>query len=599
MGPMSCTRLLLLLILAVGSHPGSASARPRGLRARIAPRAQLQIAERLLREGRYAECLAQLEKVPSDPELRTRVWLVGALARYKLGELDRAEQLASQLLQRGFSSEAQLLVAMVAFRRGQWDLTLAQLDPVLAAAEQPWAGAAARLAGEASEQKKKAEEQRRRTFTGAIDEARAALQAREIGRAARALDYADRTAPGQMLTQYYRGFLGYRQGDFRSAERWLRTALAASPGDAWSSYMLALTQAELGDTARARARLLELTHQSPDAAVRRLAGRALAESEQPAARPRAHAFSVRLEAGLGLDTNPAFIDESKSSLSDAGLALQVASRLGYERRAQRRPRLGISLSALERNYAIGDSAAAQTELGLWTSLAQGRGRLELGVSAGYTFSLLGHSPMISLPSGEISAGLELTDWLRLLGTTYFGRRIVHASEYPHLEAWLLGGTLGPRLVWRRLEVELSYAIEHDWASAVLRSFGGAASDPDSAVLLWTGSAHWSHSGRLAMAVALPWKLRLTAGAGITGRLFAAHDTLLLPTSQERTLEPRRDIALLAEAELARSLRAGLELALRYESIDNFSNTRIAEVGLDHSYSRRQVSLILGWAWATP
>jgi hypothetical protein len=43
---------------------------------------------------------------------------------------------------------------------------------------------------------------------------------------------------------------------------------------------------------------------------------------------------------------------------------------------------------------------------------------------------------------------------------------------------------------------------------------------------------------------------------------------------------------------------GLELGLRYQSLDNFSSVKAQEQGLDRNYSRREVVLSLSWSWSS-
>jgi len=434
----------------------------------------------------------------------------------------------------------------------------------------------------------------RRAFDRAIAEAQRLIGKGRLEEADRELDRAERLRPGEVPTRYYRGLLAYKRREYRAAEYYLKAAIALDRRDSWSTYMLALTRGELGDAPGARARLVALAQGSPDPAVRATASRALQALDRTE-RVSRHYLDARVEVGSALDTNPAYVDESSASLQDAALALHVAGRLSYQHRASDRIHMGGGLRLLERNYAVGDEGAASTELDVALSLLASGSVVRLGISAGYLLQLYGHQPFCSVPASELQLSIGLRPWLAALAGVHLSYRIMHNGDYEHLQALTAGGSLGVRGSWNKVSLELTYFAQHGGSPDVSRSVTDASSVT---YRLATDYSAWGHGPRLALLAHLPWRLRLFASVGLALRHFSTADVLVRTDNGTTTrLDARRDETLAADAELARALPRGFEVALRFESVDNFSTIqRTDPVALDYNYSRRLAGLVLGWTW---
>jgi len=584
--------LLLAFLLAL---PSLAIASPQGV---------VERAQRDFDEGRYEQVLSVLAGITDDDPQVEEARFLQAYAHFKLGHLDQAEQLLDELLARRFTARCGLLHGMLAFKRRNFRVALARLEAVQETGEQPWATTAAGLLERVREEGVEAEQE----FSDAIARAKQAIEAGRFAAALRHLETADRAIPKQHLPLYYRGLIAFKRKRLDEAERLLLDALAIEPADGWSQYMLALTVAASGRGKRARPVLTQLARGAKDPELKKVAREALARLDRPRPSPRPQSrLLAGLELGSGLDTNPYYVDEVAAPLADAALAVQVGGRLAYLRALSKGLRLDVGLRGLERAYAVGGQGVEQTEVAAWAGMLFDLGRGEGGVHFNYALLLYGHEPLFSNYTASAQAGYPLLPWLRALAAGRVSWRAVLDVDRRYLEALQAGGLAGLRLSWRRLVLEVLYEVYREWAEPVPSAFSvteNKGPGPGAQqVVVYELSADYSQLGHgplLWAKLTLPWRLTLTAGAGLQQRLFDAGDTLSWDVSgaeQRKDLDPRRDLRVFVNAELSRQLPLGFQVALAFESLDNLSSLAIVDpVSIDRSFSRRQVMLLARWGW---
>lgn len=565
------------------------------------PPGVVERAQRDFDAGRYEQVLSALDGITDDDPGAEEARFLQAYAHFKLGHLDRAEQLLDALLARRFTARCGLLHGMLAFKRRNFRVALARLEAVQETGEQPWSTTAAGLLDRVREEGLEAEQE----FSDAIARAKQAIETGRFAAAIRHLGAADRAIPKQHLPLYYRGLIAFKRKQLDEAERLLLDALAIEPADGWSQYMLALTVSASGREKKARP-VLERLARAKDPELKKVAREALARLDRPRppSRPQSRLLAG-LELGSGLDTNPYYVDELATPLEDASLAVQVGGRLAYLRALSRGLRLDVGLRGLERAYAVGGQGVEQTEVGAWAGMLFDMGRGEGGVHFNYALLLYGHEPLFSIYTASVQAGYPLLPWLRALAAGRVSWRAVLDVDRRYLEALQAGGLAGLRLSWRRLVLEVLYEVYREWAEPVPSALGVTETKgpgPQQVVVyeLDTDYSQLGHGPLLWAKLTLPWRLTLTAGAGLQQRLFEAGDTLSWDASgveQRQDLDPRRDLRVFASAELSRQLPLGFQLALAFESLDNLSSLSITDpVSIDRTFSRRQVMLVARWGW---
>jgi len=549
-------------------------------------------AEQAFAQRRFRDVLGALQEVPEQHALAGRARFLRAYAHYQLGELDQADALLTRL---DASAEVSLLRGMVAYGQGRFDQADRLLRQVIDSGQQPWSSTATKLADRVRADAKRAQDHR---FAALLKRARAALEGMRLDEARRALDEAEQIKPGQLMPSYYRGLLAYRQMRYKRAEQHLRRALEIDPRDGWSEYMLALTLSESGDPPAARVALARLCEQASDNQLRLRARQALHLLEGPGEQRRSGPL-VTLELGTGLDTNPAYIDERPAELDEASLELHAAARGAYQFWLSRSFKGIVGASIFERAYAKGGERFEQTEISGWATLSLVRERFNAGLSYSYALFMYGHSPLSSSHGGHLTFNLAVRSWLWLVSAARVVARPVHDEVYSYLP-WLdAGGAVGLRLIGSWLTAELSYDLSRSWADTILtdhlETIGKGKNATTLKVRITSDYSQLSHGPYLWARARLPWRLFGLAGVGLVQRAFDSPG-LRVSARESSTIGPRNDLMLTAQAELARRFPAGFEIALRFESVDNFSNLTLDEWGQDRTYSRRLAGLLVRWNW---
>lgn len=586
-------------------------------------RAALAAAEQAFRDGRFQETIDALQLVGDAHPASARARFLEAYAHYKLGQLERAEQSIARVTET--TAETTLLRGMIAFRREAWDTALIHLRAA-ASGEDPWAGTARRLiekvlatqaaARREAEARARAAEQARRAalFKTSVAEAKRLIERGRHAPARVALDRAEKARPGQAVVVYYRGYSAYAQKRYATARRLFERALRIDGHDGWSRYMLALSLNEIGKERRAQRLLGRLAARDDDAGVRRAAERALVRM-RVVPEKRAGGPEVRLEAGTGVDSNPAYLEESSALQQDA-LALLVGARLGYAHRFSSHLEGSIGGRFTERAYVLNGEGAAHTDVGGWMSWSLLGSAVALSATYDYALALYGHDPLLSSHTGELALKIGRSRFSGILAGLG-GARVVHDPDYRYLAAQRAGGELRGRYANQWLTLELGYGLVREWADTVEtqdpeerwgskqqtppgQGRGGPAVPAGSqpATVDYTDYSLIEHGPSLWSELSLPWRLIVRAGAGLSWRRFDGNDTVTnIETGITTTLPARRDLRLVVDAELARSFPLGFELAARFETLENFSTAeQTAEGGIDRDYSRRVGELVLRWVW---
>lgn len=559
------------------------------------PTELLARAEQAFAERRYRDVLGDLQQVRAGHELAPRARFLRAYAHYQLGELDRAEALLGSL---GDSAEIGLLRGMVAYGQGAFDKALTRLKRVTDTGQQPWSTTAEKLTQRVRADADRARDHR---FTALIKQVEQDLKARRFSAARRTLAEADKLKPRQLMTSYYRGYMAHKQMRYKRAAKHLRRALAIDARDGWSRYMLALTQSESGDVPAARTSLAQLRTEAKDPQLRRRAREALEQLESPGEQRRS-GLTVFGELGSGLDTNPAYINEDSAEPHEASWELHVAARASYQHWFSRAIKGVVGAGVFERAYAKGGERYEQTAITGWGTISLVRQRYNAALSYSYALFMYGHSPLSSDHGGHLSFNYALRSWLWLVTAARVVSRPVHDEVYSYLP-WLdVGAMAGARLIRGRLTVELSYDLARSWGDAILieadnQSGPGGGSGSGNPNKEWRISDYTNlgHGPYLWARLRLPWRLQLFAGVGLTHRPF---DNTSSWTAQQKTTTygPREDVTLSAQAELTHRFPAGFEVAMRFESVDNFSNITSDEWGADRDYARRLAGLAVRWTW---
>jgi tetratricopeptide (TPR) repeat protein len=615
--------LVALLLLPVGSlaerskrSPGAEADGPA-----TRPATALEQAEAALASGRFEAAAEIAGGVGSDHPQAARARFVEGYAHYKLGRVERAAELLQRSLALQYSPEVAFLNGVVYFELRRWIAVERCLEPLVSAKQPPWAELAREMMGRAKQQ---AEGERqaaaRRLHAGALQRAKNLLQEGRYPDAGQALAAAEGVAPGHVLNQYYLGYLAYQTGDYAAARRRFEDALRRDPHDQWSRYMLALSLDD-GDPDKKKMLAL-LAAEGSDAAVREAARQAL---EIRPTQPSPRGISVLLEVGAGLDTNPGQVTTAGTPLvgpgpaapidrplppqngspapetaevGGAAMALRGTMDLGYQRRLAPDHLVAVGLRFFEQAYAVGGEDLAQTELAAWVEYGLRLGRLDLGLSYGYTFDLLGHTPLLSLHDLRLHAGMSLRPWLQVVAGAGLRWRAVHDEAYQHLQALEVGGFLGLRAQWTPVALQAAYHV--------LGSFGDPATvivaernEPGAGLRTTTYRTNYSflaHGPRFEAEVSLPWRISFSLWAGLLWHTFDDPDRFeVQPTGEVIWQQSRQDLQIVAATELKRPLSHGLELALVFSTVDNVSSLDPSSP-VNRSYSRRLLLGSVRWRW---
>jgi len=549
------------------------------------PTEHLARAEQAFAQRRYHDVLGDLQHVPETHELAPRAQFLRAYAHYQLGALDRAEGLLAGLED---SPEIGLLRGMVAYGRGAFDKALTRLKRVTDTGQQPWSATAEKLTQRVRADADRARDHR---FAALIKQVEKDLKTLHFSAARRTLAEAERLKPRQLMASYYRGYMAYKQMRYKRAARHLRQALAIDANDGWSRYMLALTQSESGDLPAARTALTQLRSGAKDPQLRHRAREALELLDSPGEQRRS-GLTVFGELGSGLDTYPAYFFEDSTVPYEASWELHAVARASYQHWFARAIKGIAGASVFERAYAKGGERYEQTEVDGWGTLSLVRERFNAALSYSYALFLYGHSPVSSAHGGHLSFNYALRSWLWLVTAGRVVGRPIHDVDYDYLP-WLdVGATAGARLIRGRLTVELSYDLARAWAVRVggtpkSGKSGRKPQEPEP-IRDYTNIGHGPY---LWARVRLPWRMQIFGGIGLIHRPF---DT---PSSQGTTVYgPREDLTLSSQLELTRRFPAGFELALRFESVDNFSNLEEDVDGSNRNYTRRLAGAAVRWTW---
>jgi tetratricopeptide (TPR) repeat protein len=549
--------------------------------------------------GRFREALELVQRVPDDHARARDAHFLQAYTLYKLARLDEAEALLEKLLAQETTPQVGMLMGMVSYGQAKWDQARRHLKAVIEAGVEPWDASARKLLKRVEVEREIAVGQ---AHDDAIKTAKQLLKARRYAEAEQALDRAEALRPGHYLTRYYRGFLAYQRERYpRAVERFTESS-AIAPRDSWSRYMLALSLAEVGRPSRARTLLTALVDSADDAKVRDLSRRALTLLDNPRADARGGP-TVILEFGTGLDTNPAYIDELPDL--EPSMELHLAALAGYQRWLTSALQGTVGLKAFERTYAVGGERYEQTDIAAWGSLSVVLDRFSLDFGYSYGLFLYGHEPLLSLHSIELSSSFAVTAGLRIIASAMSGWQLVHDDERRHLEAVRGGGHLLARWGKGPFVLEGGYGMARSlsepviWTRDLVIAQGPGPNAPTTtipdAIVTTTDYSLLEHGPLLWGQVELPWRLSFQAGAGLWWRLFDASETESnTHTGASEVYDPRRDLRLTGMAEIARALPAGLEVALRFESVNNLSSFTTSSRGVDFNYTRYLVGGVLRW-----
>lgn len=292
--------------------------------------------------------------------------------------------------------------------------------------------------------------------------ARDALESRRIDEARRLLEIAERRHPGTLLVAYYRAYCDYRGERFDEAASGFEEALRIDPGDGWSSYMLALSQAKAGKTAEARARLVRLQAAHAGDEIGKVSRSTLGELD---ALDRAAGGRWALAADLGLfsDSNPAFrADSAGSGRTDAALSLSVRSE--YALVSRRAERLAVGLGAGESAYLLRVEPADWTTLSGWLGYRRSGGAIAWLASYRFDFSLYAYDPFTSVHT--LGAGLRVPEaaWTMTTIDLEGMARFAHNPDYAHLAARGAGLELSQEFEGARgLRGRIGYAVRFEKA----------------------------------------------------------------------------------------------------------------------------------------
>jgi tetratricopeptide (TPR) repeat protein len=581
-----------LLLMAFLLLPGASLAAPDTAQALVEAQAAFDA-------GRFKEALELARQVPEDHALARDARFLRAYTLYKLARLEEAERLLQALWAERAAPEVGMLMGMVTYGQAKWDQARRHLKAVIDAGVAPWDASARKLLVRVEAEQEIAKGQ---AFDEAIGQAKKLLQAERYSEAGKALERAEAIRPGHHLTRYYRGYLAYQRQRYSTAVKRFTESSAIAPRDSWSRYMLALSLAEMGRPSRARTLLTGLVDATDNPKVRDLSRRALTLLDNPRADARGGPTMI-LELGTGLDTNPAYIDELPDLAPS--MELHVAALAGYQRWLTGALQATVGLKAFERTYAVGGQRYEQTDLSAWGALSIVLDRFSLDLGYSYSLFLYGHEPLLSLHAIDVGSSFAVTSGLRVIAAAMSGWQVVHDDARRHLEALRAGGHLLARWGKGPVVLEGGYGFGRSlsdqvvWTRDLVLAKGPGINAPATtipdAITTTTDYSLMEHGPLLWGQLELPWRLVFQAGAALQWRLFDASETESNShTGASETYDPRRDLRLTGMAELTRALPAGLEIALRFESVNNFSSFDLESRGIDFNYARYLAGGILRW-----
>jgi hypothetical protein len=339
--------------------------------------------------------------------------------------------------------------------------------------------------------------------------------------------------------------------------------------------------------------------------------------------------AVQLEIDMGLDTNPGYAAERGSGfsllldrpppdkpylpppqensspvdaleLSSSALALSGALHLTYQRSLTPRQQGSFELFLFEQDYLVDGDGQAKTEISASVGYNLFLRWLTLAAAYDYSLHLFGHEPQLSQHEVTLRGGFPMLSWLSFESSTGFQLCDVHDDSYGYLEGAELSESAALKAEWRILTFQIGYHLLRNWANAVefVLPSSGANSNSSEAVFQTDYSAI-AHGPRLGGELSLPWRLSLAVAASVLWYEFDSPDRFSQRPSGEVIWEKqRRDLKILVGAELRRPLAYGLEAAIYFNSVDNFSSLDDT-TPVNRSYSRRLLNGVLRWSWSNP
>lgn len=430
-------------------------------------------------------------------------------------------------------------------------------------------------------------------YDALVGKARVALEDRRIDEARRLLEIAERQHPGTLLVAYYRAYCDYREERFDEAASGFARALGIDPGDGWSSYMLALSQAKAGNTGEARARLVRLKATHAGDEVGKVSTGTLGELDA-LERAAGGRWALAVDVGVFSDSNPAFrADSAGSGQTDAALSLLVRSE--YALVSNRAQRLAVGLGAGESAYLMRVGPADWTTLSGWLGYRRSGDALAWLASYRFDFSLYAYDPFTSVHT--LSTGLRVpeADWTMTAIDLEGMARFAHSPDYDYLVARGAGLEIGQELEGARgLRGRIGYALRFEKADPA--SFRQEEASVDSAGTghLLTGVyrtdySFFGHGPAAGARVSIVAGLSLEGAAELSWRSYPHDDRVVYASDGAVTAEwekQRRDFRIYAEGTLEWAFRDRLALLLRAAYLRNASTLgEVATDPVDRNYER--------------
>jgi hypothetical protein len=153
--------------------------------------------------------------------------------------------------------------------------------------------------------------------------------------------------------------------------------------------------------------------------------------------------------------------------------------------------------------------------------------------------------------------------------------------------------------WRMFEMRVGYHVGRGWSPSAEMTLIPEGDQPNRPppTSYNSDNTFLTHGPGLSLVVGLPWHLSLEASFWTLWYRYDTPEEIHDQTSQVVLWqEERRDLQLLAGAELRRPLPCGLEAGVYFGSIDNLSSIDQASPVINRSYARRMVGGVLRWRW---
>jgi hypothetical protein len=289
-------------------------------------------------------------------------------------------------------------------------------------------------------------------------------------------------------------------------------------------------------------------------------------------------------------------DTTSSAANTWAFAYRAKVDAAYQRELGLDNHLGVGVRLLEQGYAVSGGDLDSLETAGWLSFAfrPRRRTEEITLAYGYTFYALGYSPLMSVHELGLTMSRGLGSWLRAGLGTGFLRRDTHDDAYRGWDATEVSGQAFLLGRWRPLSVQLGYQVARRWANPTSVTLW--SQDGRGGMVLSSDLSALYHGPRLRVLANLPWRLVFDASLWLLVESFDSPETLSTPREGDVWWQQdRRDVRVVASAELKRYLGRGLETGVLFSSIDNISSLDAA-TPVNQSYSRRQVIGFMRWRW---